>query len=69
MAVKRGYPTRGAFPGWGEVLRAFLGALPGLLIVVIILAGILSGVFTATESAADRGAVGAAGHRCSSTAR
>jgi TRAP-type C4-dicarboxylate transport system permease large subunit len=27
-------------------------ALPGLLVVVIILAGILSGVFTATESAA-----------------
>ncbi len=52
VAVKRGYPTRGAFKGWGEVLTAFLGALPGLIIVVIILAGILSGVFTATESAA-----------------
>ncbi|MES2960047.1 MAG: TRAP transporter large permease [Pseudomonadota bacterium] len=52
VAVKRGYPTRGAFKGWGEVLRAFGGALPGLLIVVIILAGILSGIFTATESAA-----------------
>ncbi|OUM00658.1 TRAP transporter large permease [Variovorax sp. JS1663] len=52
VAVKRGYPTRGAFPGWGEVLAAFIGALPGLLIVAIILVGILSGVFTATESAA-----------------
>jgi tripartite ATP-independent transporter DctM subunit len=52
VAVKRGYPTRGAFRGWGEVLAAFLAALPGLLIVVIILVGILSGVFTATESAA-----------------
>ncbi|WP_137917578.1 TRAP transporter large permease [Hydrogenophaga sp. 2FB] len=52
VAVKRGYPTRGKFPGWGEVLAAWLGALPGLLIVVIILAGILSGVFTAAESAA-----------------
>jgi tripartite ATP-independent transporter DctM subunit len=52
VAVKRGYPTHGAFKGWGEVLRAFGAALPGLLIVVIILAGILSGVFTATESAA-----------------
>ena len=51
VAVKRGYPTRGAFPGWGEVLRAFGAALPGLLVVVIILVGILSGVFTATESA------------------
>ena len=52
VAVKRGYPTRGKFPGWGEVLSAWLAALPGLLIVVIILAGILSGVFTAAESAA-----------------
>ena len=52
VAVKRGYPTRGAFKGWGEVLRSFVAALPGLMVVVIILAGILSGVFTATESAA-----------------
>ncbi|MES2510744.1 MAG: TRAP transporter large permease [Pseudomonadota bacterium] len=52
VAVKRGYPTRGAFPGWHEVLVALVAALPGLLIVVIILVGILSGVFTATESAA-----------------
>jgi tripartite ATP-independent transporter DctM subunit len=52
VAVKRGYPTHGAFPGWGVVLSTFLAALPGLLVVVIILAGILSGVFTATESAA-----------------
>ena len=51
VAVKRGYPTRGKFPGWGEVSRAFGAALPGLLVVVIILAGILSGAFTATESA------------------
>ena len=52
VAVKRGYPTRGNFPGWKEVIFSFLGAMPGLLIVVIILVGILSGVFTATESAA-----------------
>ncbi|MFG6414614.1 TRAP transporter large permease [Roseateles sp. DC23W] len=52
VAVKRGYKTHGRFPGWGEVFSAFLGALPGLLVVVIILAGILSGIFTATESAA-----------------
>jgi tripartite ATP-independent transporter DctM subunit len=51
VAVKRGYPTRGVFPGWGEVSRAFGAALPGLLVVVIILVGILSGAFTATESA------------------
>jgi tripartite ATP-independent transporter DctM subunit len=52
VAVRRHYPTHGAFPGWGAVLGAFIAALPGLLVVVIILVGILSGVFTATESAA-----------------
>jgi tripartite ATP-independent transporter DctM subunit len=51
VAVKRGYPTHGEFPGWAMVLSAFLAALPGLLVVVIILGGILSGAFTATESA------------------
>ncbi len=51
VAVKRGYPTHGAFPGWAMVLSAFLAALPGLFVVVIILGGILSGAFTATESA------------------
>ncbi len=51
VAVKRGYPTHGAFPGWAMVLTAFLAALPGLFVVVIILGGILSGAFTATESA------------------
>lgn len=51
VAVKRGYPVHGKFPGWAMVLAAFLAALPGLMVVVIILGGILSGVFTATESA------------------
>jgi tripartite ATP-independent transporter DctM subunit len=51
VAVKRGYPA-GTFPGWQIVGRSFAAALPGLLIVVLILVGILSGVFTATESAA-----------------
>lgn len=52
VAVKRGYPTHGAFPGWRAVGVAFVAALPGLMVVGIILGGILSGVFTATESAA-----------------
>jgi tripartite ATP-independent transporter DctM subunit len=51
VAVKRGYPIHGGFPGWREVGLAFAASLPGLLVVVIILAGILSGAFTATESA------------------
>ncbi|TWA77694.1 tripartite ATP-independent transporter DctM subunit [Azospirillum brasilense] len=50
VAVKRGYPA-GTFPGWSILGRSFAAAAPGLLIVVIILAGITSGVFTATESA------------------
>ncbi len=52
VAVQRGYPTHGSFAGWGQVGRSLAVALPGLLIIVIILVGILSGVFTATESAA-----------------
>ena len=51
VAIKRGYPA-GTFPGWNAVMWSMLAAVPGLLIIVIILAGILSGVFTATESAA-----------------
>ena len=52
VAVKRGYPVRaGGFAGWAAVLTAFLASVPGLLVVLIILAGILSGAFTATESA------------------
>ncbi|MET1114361.1 MAG: TRAP transporter large permease [Comamonas sp.] len=50
VAVHRGYPA-GTFPGWRGVARAAVAAVPGLLIIVVILAGILSGVFTATEAA------------------
>jgi tripartite ATP-independent transporter DctM subunit len=51
VAVRRGYPIHGNFPGWLEVIKSFGAALPGLFVVVIILVGILSGAFTATESA------------------
>lgn len=51
VAVRRGYPA-GSFPGWDIVFRSFAASLPGLFIVVIILAGIVSGVFTASESSA-----------------
>jgi len=51
VAVKRGYPA-GSFPGWEILFRSFAASLPGLFIVVIILAGIVSGVFTASESSA-----------------
>ena len=51
VARRRGYPTHGAFPGWRAVAVAFAAAVPGLLVVLIILVGILSGAITATESA------------------
>ena len=51
VAVKRGYP-KGTFPGWDILLHSFAAALPGLLIVVIILAGITTGVFTAVAGSA-----------------
>jgi tripartite ATP-independent transporter DctM subunit len=51
MAKRRGYATE-VFPGGRVVLRRFIGALPGLLLVAVIFGGIRAGVFTAVESAA-----------------
>jgi tripartite ATP-independent transporter DctM subunit len=51
VALKRGYPA-GKFPGWGAVAHSLAVALPGLMVMVIIMVGILKGIFTATESAA-----------------
>ena len=51
LAVRRNYP-REAFPGWLAVGSAFLAAVPGLGLAVIILVGVRFGVFTVTESAA-----------------
>ncbi len=49
VAVKRGYPA-GVFPGFLAVLRFFVAAMPGILLIGIIFGGVRSGVFTATES-------------------
>jgi tripartite ATP-independent transporter DctM subunit len=49
VAAKRGYPA-GVFPGLAAVLRFFVAALPGILLIGIIFGGVRSGVFTATES-------------------
>jgi len=51
VALKRGYPA-GKFPGWGAVAHSLAVAIPGLMVMVIIMVGILKGIFTATESAA-----------------
>ncbi len=51
IARKRGYAVE-TFPGASLVLRRLIAALPGLLLIGIILGGIKAGVFTAVESAA-----------------
>lgn len=49
VAVRRGYPAD-PFPGFAAVLRFFVAAMPGILLIGIIFGGVRSGVFTATES-------------------
>ena len=51
IARRRGYATE-AFPGFYDVLRRLVAALPGLLLVAMIFLGIRAGIFTAVESAA-----------------
>ena len=50
IARRRGYAAE-IFPGWGAVVRRFVSALPGLLLVALIFFGIRAGIFTAVESA------------------
>ena len=50
IARRRGYAIE-PFPGFAEVLRRFVAALPGLLLVALIFIGIRAGIFTAIESA------------------
>jgi tripartite ATP-independent transporter DctM subunit len=51
IAKRRGYATE-PFPGFAEILRRLVAALPGLLLVALIFFGIRAGIFTAVESAA-----------------
>ncbi len=50
IALKRGYKA-GDHASLRDVLKTFTKALPGLLLIIIVLGGILGGVFTATEAA------------------
>jgi tripartite ATP-independent transporter DctM subunit len=50
IARRRGYAVE-PFPGFGAVLKRFVAALPGLLLVALIFFGIRAGIFTAVESA------------------
>lgn len=47
---RQGYPKLGRV-GAAEAVRVFLRALPGLLLIVVVVGGIVFGVFTATEGA------------------
>lgn len=49
VARHRGYPAE-AFPGWVALAQIFVVAVPGLLLIAIIVGGVRSGWFTATES-------------------
>ena len=51
VASRRGYGIT-QFGGWGMVLRYFVAALPGLIMVLIIVLGIRLGIFTPTEASA-----------------
>lgn len=49
----RGHPVgRGEVASWGKLARTFAGALPSLVLIIIVLGGILGGVFSATEASA-----------------
>ncbi|MBB5721673.1 tripartite ATP-independent transporter DctM subunit [Loktanella ponticola] len=51
LSIKHNYPAE-PFPGWREVGRTAMDAIPGFITAVIIVGGTLSGVFTVTESGA-----------------
>ncbi|ANP46103.1 TRAP transporter large permease [Candidatus Viadribacter manganicus] len=51
LARVRGYPTE-AFPGFDEVFKRLVAAVPGLLMIFVIFGGIRAGIFTAVESSA-----------------
>ncbi len=59
QAARSGFPRRAdgssmveLFPGWPVVLRTFVAAIPGLLVIAVILGCVMGGVTTATEAAA-----------------
>ena len=52
LSIKRGYLFRSRRPAIMELFKSFWGAVPGLLLPIIIIGGILGGIFTPTEAAA-----------------
>jgi tripartite ATP-independent transporter DctM subunit len=51
ISKRRNYGA-GDKAGLIDIFRSFIGAIPSLLLIVIVLGGILGGIFTATEAAA-----------------
>jgi tripartite ATP-independent transporter DctM subunit len=51
IAAYRRYPVAGR-PHLSEGVRAFVRAIPSLLLIVIVMGGIIAGIFTATEASA-----------------
>jgi len=51
IATRRGYPVAERLE-LTQGVRAFMGALPSLLLIVIVMGGIVAGIFTATEASA-----------------
>ncbi|MFC1574821.1 TRAP transporter large permease, partial [Gemmatimonadota bacterium] len=51
IAARQGYP-RAERTGFSRGILTFLRAIPGLLLVVIVMGGIIAGIFTATEASA-----------------
>ncbi len=52
MSARGGYGERLPFPGIRALLRASLGVLPSVVLLIVVMGGIVSGLFTATESSA-----------------
>lgn len=59
QANKNGFPKRAdgssmieRFPGWSAVARTFVAAVPGLMVMLVILGCVMGGITTATEAAA-----------------
>ena len=51
LARRAGYPTSSR-SSLGETWRAFVEAIPSLMLLVVVMGGIIVGIFTATEAAA-----------------
>lgn len=59
QARQKGFPRREdgtsmveRFPGWSTVARTFIAAVPGLMVIAVILGCVMGGITTATEAAA-----------------